>query len=193
MNQYYIPLKRQILSDKTKKTLTDYILANPHLPKSFYKNTESGELGKNIELGAHTKPTGLQYIPIIDIEHLLPDLRKLFTIPITYMLSYVAPNNHVLPHRDSKKDIRQAAIVIPLYPTIMEDYSPTLFYDEECKAEDCPALINLQELHAVRNNNNIRFNFQIYFGNPWTYHEVKNKFHKGELFNLDVDLNEEIT
>jgi hypothetical protein len=186
-----------ILSEDTKQNIISFVIDHPELIEDFYFSSDKKIINPyytDIQ-GTKIKSTGLRTMPVkkylTDI--LKDDLKKLeesISIPFTAYIAYTNPNAKLGIHKDSRADKRQCGIMLPLYPD--NNYAPTLIYPNcpsdktavKMTADDCPALWNIQEFHDVENNDNIRFNFQIYFGLPYTFDVVSKMIDNGTFFKI---------
>lgn len=96
------------------------------------------------------------------------------------------PNIEVPRHIDNPNG-RNCIIISPLLPT--DDYVPTHFYesiDSEVPAatidfrDRMPVLLDTQKVHGLKNNDNLRMNFQLCFTE--SYSTVKSLLEEGKLF-----------
>lgn len=188
----YKKINHHILSLETKQNLVKFILDNPELVIGYYVSPTGEKTYSSTPIDGW-KQIGLKKIEIEhfqeivrkDVEH----LEKIITIPFSQTVLYTNPYGNVPSHTDSRISERQCSIMVPLYPDLKE-YQPTLFWPnypdrshyETLSGQDCPALVNLQTHHSMSNNGYIRFNFQIYFGLPYTYEIVSQMIDAGTLF-----------
>ena len=187
-----------ILTEETKKNVVSFVLSHPELIEDFYFTPDKKIINPyyNDINGTKVKSTGLRTFPVkkylseliaTDVQR----LKELISIPFTTYIAYTNPNTKLGVHKDTQTDKRQCSIMVPLYP-IEDNYKPTLIYPNwpndktaiKMTVNDCPALWNIQEYHDVENNDNIRFNFQIYFGLPYTFDVVSKMIDNGTFFKI---------
>lgn len=183
MTQVFKKVNFTILTEETKSNIVSFVLSHPELIEDFYFSSDNKIISPyyNDINGAKIKSTGLRTVPIKKylteiIETDMKKLEELISIPFTAFIAYTNPKTKLGVHKDTRTDKRQCSIMVPLHPG-KDKYKPTLFYPDwptdktaiKMTLNDCPALWNIQEYHDVENNDNIRFNFQIVFGLPYTY------------------------
>jgi hypothetical protein len=190
---YYKTVTIPLLRSDTKDKLIDYVINNPDCILKYYRVAED-----NTQFYVSNKPRNkkdkcvtLQHIDIDRVSHIVNQdvefLKDRISIPFRLLILYVPPLSIVPPHKDSRTSERQCTIIDPVYPK--DFYTPTWFFSKKPEGEppeascvDFPALINIQEYHMVKTNQEFRLNFQVYFGLPYTFSVVSNMIDNGTLF-----------
>lgn len=173
----YEPPNIQLLSTSSQQQLIRYVLDNQ-------RHVLDHVSAKGIKDGTSYIATPELY-RIISKDLVL--LRRSCALYFEPSVVLIRPGVKVARHRDGRKSARMCNVISHLYPA-KEIYAPLRFWKHEtakepyCEltAEKLPALVNIQELHDVVNNDMPRFNFQLAFGVP--FNQVLALHRKGELF-----------
>jgi hypothetical protein len=121
----------------------------------------------------------------IQLLEMIPEVRetmKRICVPCVAVVIRHLPDAENRPHKDNIR--RGCAIAVPIIP--FDEFASTVFWtDKNVYAGEVdysnrkPALLNLQKFHSVKNNNNVRLNFQLSF--TQSYEVIRNLAESGKL------------
>lgn len=182
MTTSFVPVKLQVMPPEALERLRLRILAGDEQGEGKYLKPIGGEYGN---LRAFRRAL------IESISDELARLHDSCVLEAYPTVLAVGPGQAIHKHVDSRIEKRNCALVYPLHP--LNDYPPTVFWDSMEQVEshdvmglaDLPALANWQRLHSVHNTSSqLRFNFQVSFGEP--FDEVLRLIKEDKLFRYPL-------